>query len=114
MASYNIGSSTVYNIRKQKDQLWSFMATSESAKGLFKWQTLKEPQIAELDKVLYKWFTAMHFKGKPMTGPMIIKKAECFYVEMEIIDNCAVCEGWLQNFKEPAVEGDMRMEYYSD
>ena len=49
-----------------------------------------------------------------MTGPMIIKKAECFYVEMEIIDNCAVCEGWLQNFKAPAVEGDMRMEYYSD
>jgi hypothetical protein len=56
----------------------------------------------------------MHFKGKPMTGPMIIKKAECFYVEMETIDSCAVCEGWLQNFKEPAVEGDMRMEYYSD
>ena len=43
MASCNIGSSTVYDIKKQKDQLWSFMASSGS---------LKQPKLVHLDKVL--------------------------------------------------------------
>jgi len=49
MASYNIGSSTVFAIKKQKDQLWSCMASSGNVKDLFKWQTL-----VQLEKVLYK------------------------------------------------------------
>ena len=36
MASCNIGSSTVYHIKKWKDQLHSFMASSESVKDVFK------------------------------------------------------------------------------
>jgi len=38
-------------------------------KGLLTQQTLKQPESAQLDKVLYKWFTTMHSEGKPMTGP---------------------------------------------
>ena len=43
MASCNIGSSTVYDMKKEKDQLWSFMVSSGS---------LKEPKLVHLDKVL--------------------------------------------------------------
>ena len=43
--------------------------------GLFKQQTLKQPKLVQLGKVLYKWFTAMHSKGKPVTAPMLIGKA---------------------------------------
>ena len=32
MISYNTGSSTIYDIKKQKDQLQSFMAQSKSVK----------------------------------------------------------------------------------
>jgi hypothetical protein len=35
LASYNIGSLTIYNARKQKDQLGLFMASGESVKGPF-------------------------------------------------------------------------------
>lgn len=38
-------------------------------KGLLKQQTLKQPESAQMDKVLYKWFTTMCSEGKPMTGP---------------------------------------------
>jgi len=55
-------------------------------KGLFK-QQLKQPKLAQLEKVLYKWFTAMHSKRKPVTAPMLIKKA----------DNCPFSKGSLQN-----------------
>ena len=39
MAVYNIRSSAIYNIKKQKDQLQSIMASSDNVK----WYTLKEP-----------------------------------------------------------------------
>ena len=44
VASYNIGLSAVYDIKKQKDQLQLLMVSSESVKGLFKLQTLKRPK----------------------------------------------------------------------
>lgn len=39
-------------------------------------QTLEQPKPAQLDKALHKWFTAIHFEEKPMTGLMIIEKAK--------------------------------------
>jgi hypothetical protein len=75
MASYNIGSSTIYGISKQKGQLRSFLAPSESAKALFK----QQPILAQMDNVFYKWFTAMRSAGKPPIGHTIIDKAPSFY-----------------------------------
>jgi hypothetical protein len=54
----------------------------------------------------------MHFEEMPMTGPMVIKRAESFYDEVEITDKCAFSEGKLQNFKEPEAKGDTSVEYY--
>jgi hypothetical protein len=42
MASYSIGSLTVSYIKKQKEHLQLGIAWSESEKGLFKQNTLKE------------------------------------------------------------------------
>lgn len=78
MATYSSGSSTVYHIKKRKDQLWSFMVSSEIVKDLINQQTLKEPKLMQLDKELYKWFTAVCSEGKPITVPMAIEKAEVF------------------------------------
>jgi hypothetical protein len=47
--------------------------------SLFKQQTLKQPTLGHLDKVLCKWFTAMHSEGQPVTGPMITEKDKSFY-----------------------------------
>jgi hypothetical protein len=46
------------------------------------------PKLAQLDKVLYKWFIAMHSEGKPVTGPMIIEKANSFYDQIKITEKC--------------------------
>jgi hypothetical protein len=44
-------------IQKQNGQLQSFIKVK--LKCPLKQQTLKQPKSAQLDKVLYKWFTAM-------------------------------------------------------
>jgi hypothetical protein len=36
IAAYSIGFVTVYDMKKQKDQWWLFMASSKIVKGLFK------------------------------------------------------------------------------
>jgi len=37
--SHNMGLSNICDVKKQKDQLWSFMESNEIVKDLFKWQT---------------------------------------------------------------------------
>jgi hypothetical protein len=53
---------------------------------------MKKPKLVQLDRMLYsalyKWFTTMHSTGKPMTGPMVIKKAKSFEDGMKITDRC--------------------------
>jgi hypothetical protein len=45
---------------------------------------------------------------------MVTEEVKFFYDEMKITDMCTFSEGWVQNFKEPAAEGDVKMEYSSD
>jgi hypothetical protein len=55
-----------------------FMASNESVKGLFRPETLREPKLAQLDKVLCKWSTAFLSEG-PGIVPMITERAKSFY-----------------------------------
>ena len=77
---YNTGSSTMYAIQKQKDQLWSFEASVESVKCLFSGQMLKRNNLAQM-KALFKSFKAIHSQGRPVTGPVIIRKAKFFMMK---------------------------------
>ena len=54
-ASYSIGLSAVYDVKKWKDQLQLFVASSKRVKDHSKQQILKEPKLAQLEKVLCKW-----------------------------------------------------------
>jgi len=44
------------------------MVSSGSAKRRLMQWTAKQPKLAQLEKVLYKWFTGKCSEGKPMTG----------------------------------------------
>ena len=39
--------------KKFLDQLWWFLASSDTGKDLFNWLTLKRSELVKLDKVLY-------------------------------------------------------------
>jgi len=45
---------------------------------------LTKPKLEQLDKELYKWFTAVCCEGKPVTGPMIIeRKLNIFMINLK-------------------------------
>jgi hypothetical protein len=52
MDSY-IRLSIIYDIKKWQGQLLSLMASRESVKVFFEWQTLKESKLVQFDK-MYK------------------------------------------------------------
>lgn len=47
----------------------------------------------QVDKVLCKWFVAVHCKGKLVTGPTIIEKAKSFCNELKITYKRTLSEG---------------------
>lgn len=101
MTEFNIGSSTIYDIKKQKQNLEKFVSESASVKSLDIRQTLKKPKLDTLDSVLYTWFSAKRAEGKPITGPMIIEKAKVFHRELNLPEDemLSFSKGWLHNFK---------------
>lgn len=61
---YSIRSSRIYDMKKQEDQVRSFMVSSEIVEDLFKRQLQIETKSAQLYKVWYKWFTAISLEGR--------------------------------------------------
>ncbi|XP_048474050.1 jerky protein homolog isoform X2 [Rhincodon typus] len=99
MNEFNIGSSTIYDIKHQKEELLKFYTSSESSRSADKRRTLKKPKLEELDRVLYEWFALKRLQGVPMTGTILIEKAKEFYTKLQLTESCAFSEGWLTCFK---------------
>ncbi|XP_066121647.1 jerky protein homolog [Saccopteryx bilineata] len=99
MQEYNVGMSTLYDIKAHKAQLLRFFASSDSNKALERRRTLHTPKLEHLDRVLYEWFLGKRAEGVPVSGPMLIEKAKDFYEQMRLTEPCVFSGGWLWRFK---------------
>jgi len=68
----------MHGTMRLKNHLLSFVASCRIVKGLSKRQILKELKLAQQNEV-YKWSTAMCYKGKLVSGFMATEKARYFY-----------------------------------
>ncbi|XP_055981316.1 jerky protein homolog [Sorex fumeus] len=99
MQEYNVGMSTLYDIRAHKAQLLRFFASSDSNSALERRRTLHTPKLEHLDRVLYEWFLGRRAEGVPVSGPMLIEKARDLYEQMGLTEPCVFSGGWLWRFK---------------
>ncbi|XP_004387473.1 jerky protein homolog [Trichechus manatus latirostris] len=99
MQEYNVGMSTLYDIKAHKAQLLRFFANSDSNQALEHRRTLHTPKLEHLDRVLYEWFLVKRAEGVPVSGPMLIEKAKDFYEQMQLTEPCVFSGGWLWRFK---------------
>ncbi|XP_004618738.2 jerky protein homolog [Sorex araneus] len=99
MQEYNVGMSTLYDIRAHKAQLLRFFASSDSNTALERRRTLHTPKLEHLDRVLYEWFLGRRAEGVPVSGPMLIEKARDLYEQMGLTEPCVFSGGWLWRFK---------------
>ncbi|XP_012880655.1 PREDICTED: jerky protein homolog [Dipodomys ordii] len=99
MQEYNVGMSTLYDIKAHKAQLLRFFANSDSNQALEQRRTLHTPKLEHLDRVLYEWFLVKRAEGVPVSGPMLIEKAKDLYEQMQLAEPCVFSGGWLWRFK---------------
>ena len=96
---YNIGISTVYDMKKQSQELKAYASARETMTGCDKRKTLRKPALETLDEALYHWFKDKRSEGKPISGPMLIEKAHNYKRKMNIETEIKFSNGWLRNFK---------------
>jgi ethanolamine utilization cobalamin adenosyltransferase len=99
MKEYGIGSATIYDIQKQKDEMLKFYSAIESTKAITERHVLQKPKLEQLDVVLYEWFMIKRSEGVPISGPMLTEKAKELYAKMELTEECAFSDSWLAGFK---------------
>ena len=94
MAEYGVGSSTLYDLKKQKDKLISFVTSTEGSTGkVEKRKTLKGPQMQDLDRALYLWFQARCSEGKADSGPALVDEAKKLRDDLGIEGECLFSGG---------------------
>lgn len=99
MDEYGIGSSTIYDIRKQSGQLKEFFIKTETKNSMQNRRTLRPAKLEDLDNAVYEWFQQMRSEGAPLSGPLVCEKAREFHEKMKIEEQCAFSQGWLGRFK---------------
>lgn len=97
---YGVGVSTVYDIKKQKDELCKFYVDSESKAGMEIRKTLRPSKSCELDEALMKWFRQRRSEGLSISGPMLTEQAKIFHAELKLDYECDFSLGWLHKFKK--------------
>ena len=71
---YNVGKSTITNIKKQKTNITNIINQLDSTDGSTSRKTMKLAANTDLDDAVYKWFTQKRSQGDPSLVPFYVKK----------------------------------------
>lgn len=96
-SEYGVGRSTIYDIKKNRENIQKFVSTTDCGPG--KRQTLKKAENPEVDEALYMWFLQERNRHTPISGPILAMKAKFFYKEITKKDDFVASKGWLERFK---------------
>ena len=96
---YNVGKSTIYDLRSDKEKILQYAAECESANLMKNRKTMKPAKFDELDRVLYEWFKQRRSEGIPISGFILREKAREFHQTMDL-EECQFSDGWLKNFRK--------------
>jgi hypothetical protein len=96
---YSVGSSTVYDLKKQKSELLKFYADSDTPKAMSSRKTLHTSRVNDVNTVLFEWFRQRRSEGVPVSGLLLIQQAKKVHNDLKINKTCNYSQGWLHHFK---------------
>ncbi|XP_067135810.1 jerky protein homolog-like [Centruroides vittatus] len=109
---YNIGNQTVRDILNNKNKLMNFVFSCDSLDATSKRKTIKKSTYHELDMAMFEWFQQQQAEGIPISGPVLIEKAQWFHKELGLAGPFQASQGWLTRFKTR--HGIRHLEMQSD
>ncbi|KAL3288043.1 hypothetical protein HHI36_002495 [Cryptolaemus montrouzieri] len=96
---YQVGKSTITDIKKQKMSINNFISLLDSSGGSTSRKTMKLAANTDLDDAVYKWFTQKRSQRDPISGPILCEKAVQFNKKLGGPTNFQASTGWLKRFK---------------
>lgn len=96
---YNVGTSTISDIKKQSQTIKDYASKLNSEDGSTKRKSMKSAENQELDSAMYMWFMQIRSQGQPISGPIICEKALQMNILLDGDPNFKATSGWLQRFK---------------
>ncbi|XP_069780147.1 jerky protein homolog [Narcine bancroftii] len=99
MEEFNVGSSTIYEIKAQSQKIKQFYMKSDTEESVERRHTLHRSRLDLLDQALFEWFSLKRSEGGCISGPMLQEKGKEFYEKMNIDAHCSFSSGWLSRFK---------------
>jgi hypothetical protein len=91
--------STIYNIKKSLNDEKKIAGNFSEYKDLQNRKRMRLPKYEKIDRCLFFWFRQMRAKDFPVTGDMILEKAEMFNKDLGIEQNWKPSNGFLRTFK---------------
>ncbi|KAG9348076.1 hypothetical protein JZ751_004101 [Albula glossodonta] len=107
---YNVGKSTVFDIKKHQDKIKQFAKEATDSRSLKRRCIIRKPDDEKFDKAMHLWYSQARASGAQISGAIIMKKAKMMYAEMypEREDgHFKASSGWLHRFKGRHCIGDL-------
>ena len=97
--TYNIGKSTIYDIKKNKEELLKFYRDADEPNLLAKRKTMHYGKNEDVDKVLMEWIRQRRSESFPLNRNIIMAQAKKFHEELKLENNCDYSHEWFNRFK---------------
>lgn len=96
---YNVGKSTIADIKRKKETILSFASKIDSTDGKRTRKVMKSAANIKLDEALFLWFVQQRNLGVPKSGPVLCEQALVFNSKMGGACDFKASSGWLKIFK---------------
>ncbi|XP_064421026.1 jerky protein homolog-like [Latimeria chalumnae] len=97
---YEIGETTVRDIKKNKEKILTYASSLDSTSGLSKRKSMKLSTYEELDRAMLEWFHQQRAEGTPISGPICAKQAKFFFDALGMEGDFNASSGWFTRFKQ--------------
>ncbi|XP_060845567.1 jerky protein homolog-like [Rhopalosiphum padi] len=96
---YNVGKSTIGDIKRKKETILSYASKMDSSDGIKTRKVMKCAANVKLDEALFLWYVQNRNLGNPISGPILCEQALIFNSKMGSTSDFKASSGWLKNFK---------------
>lgn len=96
---FNVGKSTITDIKKHEQKILNFTDKFESEDGPANRKTLKHAENVKLEEAIFTWFLQQRSKGEPISGPIVCEKAIMLNELLKGNPEFKATQGWLHRFK---------------
>lgn len=98
--AYHVGLSTIYDIRKHKDDILKFYLDADYPNLLTDRKTMHRARNEDVDTILMEWIREKRAESFPLNRNIIMNQAKIFHDVLNLPKNCDYSTGWFNRFKQ--------------